>query len=318
MRTAKKEVRSALRRLAAFKRNNFYHRLMSNPGSREFHQLVNYQLSKASQDTNVIISEDLHITDPYEQAEALATHYKKLGTPHNLPNYDDQFLKEVERDNTFILEKFMESDDIPYITADEVKSSIQQLHKGKATDADNLAAEHLIYAIDEITPQLTVLFRHFQKQKYVPVALKSGIITSIPKKGKDPRLPGSHRGITVSSVIGKVFEGILRERHNAALLENQDDMQCGFTKGLSPLMAALIVTEAESEARRIKRPLFTGTLDATKAFDTVVHAILIHHLHTEGNDINLIGMANQLYDGLQSQVSWKGYTSKPFKIKQGV
>ena len=55
-------------------------------------------------------------------------------------------------------------------------------------------------------------------------------------------LTENYRGITITSVHGKVFEYILLEKTTIAK-DGQSNMQFGFTEGLSPNMAALILSE---------------------------------------------------------------------------
>jgi hypothetical protein len=54
-------------------------------------------------------------------------------------------------------------------------------------------------------------------------------------------LTENYRGITITSVHGKVFEYILLKKTIAK--DGQSNMQFGFTEGLSPNMAALILSE---------------------------------------------------------------------------
>ena len=69
-----------------------------------------------------------------------------------------------------------------------------------------------------------------------------GVITPILKKSKDQMLTENYRGITITSVHGKVFEYILLEKTTIAK-DGQSNMQFGFTEGFSPNMAALILSE---------------------------------------------------------------------------
>ena len=55
----------------------------------------------------------------------------------------------------------------------------------------------------------------------IPSQFKVGIIVPIYKgKGKDPLLPGSYRGITLTSVIAKTFEHLLLDRMLPVLSDN--------------------------------------------------------------------------------------------------
>ena len=53
---------------------------------------------------------------------------------------------------------------------------------------------------------LTDLFNQILTEKKVPASFKTGVITSVLKKGKDSKCIEKYKGITVSSVLGKLFE----------------------------------------------------------------------------------------------------------------
>ena len=61
---------------------------------------------------------------------------------------------------------------------------------------------------------------------------------------------GNYRGITVSSTFRKLFEYSLLSKLNLP----QSDHQFGFTSGLSPVMAGLLVNETKSEAIQNRHP----------------------------------------------------------------
>ena len=107
--------------------------------------------------------------------------------------------------------------------------------------------------------------------------LKSGILTPVLKKAKDPTNLDNYRGITVTPIIGKLFESLLLPRLSQSF--EQSSLQFGFTKGLSPVMSALIVSEARAEVRvNTCEPLFLVTLDSRKAFDVVNHTTMLDKL----------------------------------------
>ena len=101
------------------------------------------------------------------------------------------------------------------------------------------------------------------------------------------------------------------------LNNNQSDLQFGFTRGLSPIMAALIVSEVILQAKQQKSNLYLVTLDSQKAFDVVHHMLLLEKLYYEVPP-EIWKVIQDLYSDMSSQVKWNGFTSKNFNIKQGV
>ena len=125
---------------------------------------------------------------------------------------------------------------------------------------------------------------------------KTGIITPVLKKGKDSKC------ITVSATFGKSFEYTVLNKMNY----EQSDQQFGFTKGLSPNMAALLVSEAKAEACQNNEPLFLATLDTQKAFDVVHHTILLDKLLNKEIRKDIWLIIKDLYSDISSKVKWFG------------
>ena len=70
----------------------------------------------------------------------------------------------------------------------------------------------------------------------------------------------------MTPILGKVFEHVIRSRIAPKLKAVQADLQLGFTAGLTPGLASIIVMEASIEADDLGIPLLMCTLDVKKAF----------------------------------------------------
>ena len=139
----------------------------------------------------------------------------------------------------------------------------------------------------------------------------------IHKKGKDPLSRDNYRGITITPVLSKLMEHVILSRFSYHQL--QSPLQYGFTKGLSPTMAILAVTEAISDAVDRHTPLYIAALDVKKAFDVVYHPSLLHKLFHQRNVCNATWKYiknNNL--NTKDQVKLQGALSEPFTVNQGV
>ena len=164
---------------------------------------------------------------------------------------------------------------------------------------------------------ITDIFNQIIQTKSVPEAFKSGVLNPVLKKLKDPTSLDNYRGITVTQIIGKLFESVLLPRLAESF--EQSSLQFGFSKGLSPVMAALIISEARAEARmNSSAPLFLVTLDSQKAFGVVNRVTLLDKLYEAGIYPILWSIVKELYSGLTSKVKWMSELSKQFGIHQGV
>ena len=156
----------------------------------------------------------------------------------------------------------------------DIEKVINKLRNGKSPDEYGISAEHFKAGKSELVPVITKIFNHILDTKKIPAVFKTGVITPVLKKGKDSKLLENYRGITVTAIFGKVFEYALLEKLHIA----QSEMQFGFTEGLSPAMAGLLISEAKAESQENKTHIYVATLDSQKAFDVVHHAILLEKL----------------------------------------
>ena len=100
----------------------------------------------------------------------------------------------------------MHENSVNPITSDEMHGIIRSLSNKKAADLHELTAEHLKHGGVVVADHLRNIANFVIQNGHVPDILKSGIVTPVLKKGKDPSKPTNYRGITVTSVILKVIE----------------------------------------------------------------------------------------------------------------
>ncbi|MEW8090529.1 MAG: reverse transcriptase domain-containing protein [Candidatus Thiodiazotropha endolucinida] len=314
---AKRALRKQLRKEKFNDRKNFYETLMSEPSTEMFYKLIRRNKGGSGSRTSTLIVNGKEITLPDQQRKAFADYYEDLSVPKD-KHYDSAFLELCSVRHELITQ-ICEESSLPFesVTTSEVKKAISQLNSKKAPDEFGLTAEHLKFAGKAVIEDITDIFNQIIFEKQVPSAFKSGILTPVLKKSKDPTNMDNYRGITVTPVLGKLFECVLLPRISQTF--EQSSLQFGFTKGLSPVMSALIVSEARAEARvNSCAPLFLVTLDSQKAFDVVNHVILLDKLYETGIHPSLWTIVKDMYTGLTSKVKWLGELSDNFKIQQGV
>ena len=207
---------------------------------------------------------------------------------------------------------------IPEITTTkrEVLKVIHGLHTGKAPDAHGIQVEHFRYAGPVVIEFLTTAINLIFSLRMLPRFLKEGILSSISKKKYPIFDPNNHRGITVIVVLSKVVETIMMERSAPILYQNP--LQRGFSSGVSPIQASLLVQLAISDAQTQRKPLYIAYLDAKAAFDVVWVKSLLRRLHTAGLHGPLWKMFQTLHEDATSKVKWAQETSGTFNILQGV
>ena len=142
------------------------------------------------------------------------------------PNFSQEYLDSAIVQESLIDEiTKLNPDELILVGEDEVLTAVKSLNSGKASDEMELSAEHLKYSDEVVVPLIVEICNDILTTKTVPKEFKSGIINPIHKKGKDPRHFENYRGITISSILGKLFETVILNR-----LHQLNADQYGFTK----------------------------------------------------------------------------------------
>ena len=136
--------------------------------------------------------------------------------------------------------------DVP-ITVDGIEGVIKLLKRGKSSGPDGILSEHIIYGGLSLKLWLLKIFNNMVKFECMPECLNNATIVPIYKgKGKNPLSTNSYRGISLTSIIGKLFECILLHRMTPILEKNgiPNHTQSAYQAGLSCADPTEVVQEA--------------------------------------------------------------------------
>lgn len=175
-----------------------------------------------------------------------------------------------------------------------------------------------MHANEELIPLLSSIFNQIFTTGSIPDVLKVGLLTPVFKKKGSKNDVGNYRGITVLPVLNKIVEAVLKQRISTNVLRHQNRAQRGFTRGSSPLNAALPVEEMYREMKDLKLEFDLILLDAKSAFDVVVHEHLLRRIYQAGIDNTHWSLISSMYSNAKSAVKWNGQISESFPVDQGV
>ena len=161
-------------------------------------------------------------------------------------------------------------------TEADVLSRLDHLNANKSPGPDEFLPRVMKEVSTQVAPHLTAIFNNSLETGEVPSDWKEANVTPIFKKG-DRKLPGNYRPISLTSVVGKVLEGIIADRILDHLESNNLllDSQHGFRRRRSCLTNLIeffhhMLTEYDQS-----RAIDILYLDFQKAFDKVPHQRLM-------------------------------------------
>ena len=310
----KKHFRSCLRLHRRLSAENFFASLdVQTTDPQRFFRAIRKHTSHITSHTQRLIH-DNKVYDNDNIMDGWASYFESLSTPADVPFTEEQLL---------ILESYyttqsMPTDEPDLVSEEEVSSIIHSLPLKKAAGPDRITNEHLKFGGSVLPAILSSLFNAILISGHIPAPFKLGLIIPIPKShNKDLSIPSNYRGITLLSVIAKVFEKVLLHR----VSDQQDQLnplQGGFRPGFSCLHSAFILQEAISSVRERKKKVFVAFLDVKKAFDTVWHEGLMFKLALHKFPMYIWHILNNWYSSSTSAVLWNSHISRSFRIRQGV
>jgi len=311
---AKKLLRTAQRRLAARLRESEQQKIMATQvyDKQEFFRLVAKQRGQTQQQVSV------DFPNTGSQLEGWRDYFQCLATPDDKEEYDDYHYDSMMSQLALVEDLNSNSDPLCHVSVKDIKKHVTSLKNGKAADIYGVTAEHLKFAAPVLFDALEQATNNTLDSGKLCPQYKLGVLTPVPKPGKDAKKPDSYRRITICSIVGKVVEKELTERIRTVLDPVQSSQQFGFTSGRSPTLCALMLTEAISEALDKKETLYITYLDAKKAFDTVWHCSMLMHLHQHGVTGNLWNIFRDMYTNVKSCVKSQGMLSEDFQEHQGI
>jgi len=187
----------------------------------------------------------------------------------------------------------------------KVEKVVGSLKFGKASGADGITTEHLRYAHPSIVFHLKSVFNLILLHGYVPNDFGRGIIVPLVKdRHDDCGNLDNYRGITVSSIISKVFELCVCDKFGEFLSSHA--LQFGYKKNTGCQNAVFTLQKTVNYFTQRGSTVFVSCLDASKAFDRISHVKLFEKLIKRQVPSCLICVLCNWYSKLYSCVRWNG------------
>ena len=199
----------------------------------------------------------------------------------------------------------------------EVKKAINQINNGKAPGMDRITAEILKYGGASMDVMLhEVVSKAWESG--APQDWKDAIMVSIFKKGLTDDC-GNYRGISLLSIVGKVFARILLNKLLQHITPNiLPESQCGFRANRGTVDMIFSARQLQEKCLEQNLNLYHCFIDLTKAFDTVNREALWKILLKIGCPNKFTNLIRSLHDGMQARVNFNCTLSEEIPVENGV
>ena len=251
-------------------------------------------------------------------AETFKQHFKKHSQPNNperVSQLNDEFtikFRDLKNNHSSLCGCHEYSASLQTIV-----DSIFSMKRGKSCDDDGISAEHFFNAPFSLFQRLQTLINSMLRHGFVPKQFRYGTIVPIVKDHQGNLSdPDNYRGITMSPIVSKILEHTLRMLFSEYLSTSK--FQFGFKKNSSTSHAIFSLKETINYYCERGSNVFCSFLDASKAFDRVVHAGLYLKLLSRKVPLIFLNLITYWYNELYCRVRWDDAYSDWFCVIAGV
>ncbi|CAH2020299.1 unnamed protein product [Acanthoscelides obtectus] len=178
------------------------------------------------------------------------------------------------------------------VTAKEVNTRLSRMKMSTAPGPDGIKKGD-IKRVPGANEVLQLFFNLIMISGKIPTAWRKNRTTLIPKEGKDGMLAENYRPITISSLMSRIYFGIIDSKLRAKA--RFSPRQKGFMNESGCFNNIHILNELLRHSKA-KNGLVVTQLDVSKAFDTVPHQAIGHALRRKGFPEQVVRIVENAYE----------------------
>ena len=253
-----------------------------------------------------ISPEDDLVDDDLAKAQLLADHYSSVYASETLLLPD------------FPVRSPCTLDDVVFETS-AVEKILRNLDPNSSPGPDNIHPLILRNLADIIATPVAKIFQLSLREGRLPNEWKVAIVKPM-HKGGSPHSPSNYRPISLTCVLGKCLERLIKSamQSHLASLDLLSPTQHGFQKGRSCITNLLLARETWAESLDSGLHLDVVFIDFSKAFDKVPHRRLLRKLNSYGISGKLLTWIADFLKDRQMLVKVNDLTSHPILASSGV
>ena len=250
-----------------------------------------------------------YISDDKGKAETFLDYFTSVFTEEpisdEMPFFEEQDyespLEDIKIDSEVVLEK------------------LQKLKKNKSPGPDKMHPRVLNEIADSISLPLSIIFRTSLDTKTLPSEWKHANVSAIYKKDRKT-LPSNYRPVSLTSIVCKVLESIIRDSVIKHMNDNClfSDQQFGFLSRRSTVLQLIRVLDIWSEIIDQGGSLDVIYMDFMKAFDKVPHRRLIYKVGKYGIKGKVLDWIKNFLSDRTQCVIINNISSKEGRVTSGI
>ena len=204
------------------------------------------------------------------------------------------------------------------ITKEEVERALRETKTGKAPGVDGVTAEMLKEGGVTVVEWLVRLFSICFYLSMCPVEWVLAVIVPLYKGKGDVYECGNYRGISLLSVVGKVYGRVLINRIRDKTEGVISEVQSGFRRGRGCTDQTFAVREICEKYLRKGKDVYFAFLDLEKAYDRVDRDAMWNVLRLYGVGGKLLKAVKSMYAGSKACVRVGNEMSEWFTVRVGL
>ncbi|XP_067911760.1 protein-lysine N-methyltransferase EEF2KMT isoform X1 [Heterodontus francisci] len=184
-------------------------------------------------------------------------------------------------------------------TKSELSDATDSLASGKAPGKDDITPEIIKSAKPAILPALYELLCLCWDEGAVPQDMRDANIINLYRNKGDCGDCNNYRGISLLSIVGKVFARVALNRLQKLAERVYPEAQCGFQAERSTIDMLFSLCQLQEKCREQQMPLYVAFIDLTKAFDLVSRRGLLRLLEKIGCPPKLLSIITSFHDNMK-------------------
>ena len=200
---------------------------------------------------------------------------------------------------------------------EETAAAVKALRRAAAAGSDGIDAS-LLRAGKPVLEWIHLAVCAAWKSGKSPKEWRHSTITALYKKKGPKDSAGNYRGISLLSIVGKVYASILLHRVAEQVDPLLHEAQCGFRKGRGTSDAIFTLRSVESVCKRHGACMAKAYIDFTKAYDCIDREALWRILQMYGVHSHLITLLKDLHSDTFASVKLDGQIGREFQVTAGV